>query len=89
MIIIILILGAMFVYVYQSSRPNRGEVVPFRRTLVYSLVVASLVFVQLYRLHRAPPAVDYWATGWGPYIDYINRHLAWRGSPHRIPSPGN
>jgi hypothetical protein len=89
MIIIALILIAMFIFVYKSSRPNVTGVVSPSRTLVYSATVSVLIFAQIFFIVRQPPVVDYWATGWGPFINYLNTLLAYRGSPHRIPSPGN
>jgi hypothetical protein len=89
MMIIATILVTMFIFLYVASRPNATGAAKPSRTLLYSVVASILIFGQIYLTTRQPPVVDYWATGWGPFITYLNQLLAWRGSPHRIPAPGN
>lgn len=88
MIVIVLILIAIYYVAYVGSRPTGL----YRETPWRSLVVACLaalsIFLYSYYQSRRPPNVNYWEVGWTGYIRALNEEFQQRGSPFRIPNPG-
>jgi hypothetical protein len=85
-IVIVSILIAIYYVAYVGSRPS--AVRSAWRTLLVSVLLALAIFSYSYYQAGNPPNVNYWQVGWTGYIRALNLELQAKGSPHRIPNPG-
>jgi hypothetical protein len=89
MIAVTFFLVALFYVTYIRSRPNASAASPNRRILTVSIILTLSFFLYSIRNVNHPPRVDYFATGWGPFIRDINAELAARGLPYKLPDPAS
>lgn len=88
MIVIVLILLAIYYVAYVGSRPA-GLFRPYVwRSLAVAAALAFSIFAYSYYQSKRPPNVNYWQVGWTGYIRALNQEFEARGSPYRIPNPG-
>ncbi len=88
MIVIVFILLAIYYVAYVGSRPI-GLFKPYAwRSLAVAVILACSIFAYSYYQSKRPPNVNYWQVGWTGFIRALNQEFEARGSPHRIPIPG-
>jgi hypothetical protein len=86
-IYILLIVLGLFVVAFFSSRPA-AEVLPRKRIMLVSLLLAACLFSRAYYDSTRPPFINYWSTGWTYLIRHLNQQYQSVGNPNRIQMPG-
>ena len=78
----------IFFTVYLHARPHSVKSSTWGRAFALSCLLAAVVFAQFF-FFTQPPVVDYWRSGWGGTIRYLNEQFKAGGKPYHIPEPGN
>jgi hypothetical protein len=84
---LVVMLGFVFLVTYLSVRPSATVKVPQSRCLLFAIFLSLAVFLQFFFLVKVPQ-IDYWRSGWGGTIHYLNEHFKATGQPYRLPAPG-
>lgn len=83
---LVVMLTFVFLIAHLGVRPSAAAKVSQIRSLLFAVLLSLAVFLQFFFLVKVPQ-VDYWRSGWGGTIRYLNEHFKATGQPYRLPTP--